>query len=682
MSDDDSDTWNPLEDDDDPCDWTGDLDLDSDQLDDDDVDDDELAPLAEFRQLWTEQLSQEQHQGPQHTPAPSRPRPARHFHPVLSNPDLVDLICAHPELSLRDLRSLALVDTVVGAVARRRLFRTVSISTPTRAHEYLALSRASSLPPPSTLDVSLADYRSILAETEAFQVLVAWKGVKEDRQNFEWYYDGAGRSVRRQPWLNDLYRKLGEDAPPERLEAARRAQQRAWARRVIEAPPADKCEADLPGGPMLKEQVCDKVVGSVFQTWPFTPRADATAVGPDLADLFRLSQKRLTLSHPLSHYVTPLAPILASTSTLEHLHIVGAEYEHGDTVDPSFCGGPCVVQVNASHRGFVGAPSRLVSVELESLQLAVLDVASAGDASGDGQDEGEREWGPERVHLEHVVARPQTATARARPPPPLRFWRSEADQYSHDDELEPLRTRFLCLDLFTFLGRPALTSLRLVDVHGAIPSTIYLAVQRSGASLRHLELVDVNSKATAQEGWDRQPYVPIVKHVFRIASSDASSSPSSPLGAFATDSAALDAVIAERTHLPSPPLAPLHPSQRTHAASSLPSLSLASALRHCTSLRTLRLTSTTFALPPAEPSYPPDLLDALLAAHPPLELLHWRVGVPDGRTSAGEWARFAERLESLSGELGTLDVGESEVWMALKRPARGSGARDEACGVM
>ncbi|GAA5898136.1 hypothetical protein JCM8208_000162 [Rhodotorula glutinis] len=689
MSDDDSDAWNPFEDDDNTPDWAGDdLDLDSD-LDHHDADADEPAPLAEFRQLWTEQLSQEQHQAPQPPPQPApplvpRPRPARHFHPVLSNPDLVDLVCARPELSSRDLCSLALVDTVIGAVARRRLFRTVSVSTPTRAHEYVARLRESSLPPATSLYISLADYRAVLAETEALQALVAWKRAEEDRQTVEWYYDEEGRTVGRQPWLNDLYRELGEDVPPERLEAARRAQHRAWARRVVEAPPSDKCKADVPGEPTHKEQVRSKIHDSIFQIWPFKPRANAAAADPVLAELLRLPHERLTLDPPLSHFVTPLAPILTPVSTLDHLHIVGAEYRQGDTAEPSFCAGPCVVQVRASHRGFVGAPRRLASVKLESLRLDVLDVTSAEEASGEEQDEGEGEWRPERVHLQHVVARPQTATARARPPPPLRFWPSYDDDHGHgDDEREPMRTRFLCLDLFTFLGRPTLTSLRLVDVQGVIPSTIYLAIQHSGASLRHLELVNVNSHATALRGSDLEPYVTIVKHALRFSSSAPSTSTSSALDAAATYPAALDAAIAERTHLPSHLLAPLHPSQRAHAASSFPSLSLASALRHCAALRTLRLTSNTFALPPAEPSFPPDILDALLAARPPLERLEWRVSAPEGPSlSAGEWARFAEKVETLPSELSTLEVGESEVWVALRRPARGSNAGDGTCGVM
>ncbi|GAA5837216.1 hypothetical protein JCM9279_005620 [Rhodotorula babjevae] len=691
MSDTDSDAWNPLEDDDEPYDWSGDdLDFDSGPDLGGDDDDAEPAPLAEFRQLWTEQLSQEQQQPPEPSPAPPPdpcPRPARHFHhPVLSDPDLVDLICA--ELDPRDLRSLALVDTVIGPVARHRLFRTVSISTPTRAHEYLALSRSSSLPPPAALDISLADYRSVLAETKAFRALVAWKRAQEDEEDVDWYYDQAGRTVGRQPWLNALYRKLGEGVTLERVEAARRAQHRAWARRVVEAPATEKCAADVAGEPTHKERVHSEVHGGVFQTWPFKPLAVARPIEPVLDELARLP-KRLTLSTPLSHYVTPLAPILSPLSTLEHLHIVGAEDTYESMGDPSFRPSPCVVQVRASHCGLVGAPQGLQSVKLEWLRLAVLDTASAGEASGEEEDEAEREWRPERVHLEHVVARPQPATARARPPPPLRF-RFEPSQDDEEDDFEPWCTRFLCLDLFTFLGQSTLASLRLVDVHGVVPSTIYLAVQHSGASLRHLELVDVNSMATAQDGPNDEPYVPLVRHVFELTlcdatTSSASGTSSTDAGAGAgADAADLDAAIAERTDLPSPPLAPLHPSQLAHSAASLPSLSLAAALRHCTSLRTLRLTSSTLVLPPAEPSYPPDILDALLEARPPLELLQWRVGAPQGSSALGalEWARFAHKVRALPDELRTLASEDSEVWMALRRSARGSSVSYGTCGVM
>jgi len=687
MSDNDSDTWNPLEDDPDAYDWTGDdLDFDSD-LDLGDDDNDEPAPLAEFRQLWTEQLSQEHHQPPEPSPAPPlspRPRPARHFwHPVLSNPDLVDLICA--ALDPRDLRSLALVDTIVGTVARHRLFRTVSISTPTRAREYLAFLRSSSLTPPAAVDISLADYRSVLAETKGFQALVAWKRAQEDEEDVEWYYDQAGRTVGRQPWLNALYRKLGEGVALERVEAARRVQHRAWARRVVQAPATEKCAADVAGEPTHRERVRSEVHGGVFQSWPFKPLAVARPIQPVLEELVRLP-KRLTLSTPLSHYVTPLATLLSPLSTLEHLHIVGAEDTYESMADPSFRPGPCVVKVRTSHRGFVGAPQQLLSLKLEWLRLAVLDTASAGAATGEAETEAEHGWRPERVHLENVVARPQPATARARPPQPLRFERSS--QPVEDEEIQPWRTRFLCLDLFTFLGRSTLTSLRLVDAHGVIPSTIYLAVQHSGALLRHLELVDVNSKATAQDGWDDEPYVPLVRHVFDLSPRDDSTSSAlrtSSLGvAAATDPADLDAVIAARTHLPSPLLAPLHPSQLAHSAASLPSLSLASALRHCTSLITLRLTSSPLALPPAEPSYPPDILDALLAARPPLQQLTWRVNAPQGSSSlsAREWARFAERASALPDELGALREGQSEVWMALRRSERGASAGDETCGIM
>ncbi|BGP36408.1 hypothetical protein JCM10449v2_000309 [Rhodotorula kratochvilovae] len=609
------------------------------------------AALAEFRLNWTAEIIKP------HAPRP--PRPVANHHPVFANPDLLDIIVAVPQLVESDLKSLALVDTTFWRAAQRRLFRSVTIPTLSHARRFASLlernpALASFV---KHLSVPLADHRIMVLETPEVRRLIDSKRSEEDNEEEAWFYDASGRSVSRMPWMNALYRELGEITSLEVLEAARSRKHTKWALGQLVLPDqphvwsngrwlgADAEDDDTSDeeDPERQRRVQEKrdreerirckaqvaqELTTAIASWPFDTSADASANEPLLAALFRLPQ-RLSLSYPLSHYVFPLALILSSSTNLQHLRIVGQEESAGSLPydEDKFTGGPAILRLQTSGCAFKGAPSSLASVTLDSLYLVVED--GSGDVVVDAETAGR--WQPGHVDLWHVLAfwtSPATTTNKR----PLALIPRNARHRVLDlppESFGGLQSNFLCLDLFTFLGQSALTSLVLVDVSGVIPSTIYRAIHASGATLRHLELVDINCRSSAGGAPDDDRGSP-AKCVFPLSAPDAPASARSP------DWDALDAAAARLAGVPARPVdpEPPHAPPRDFAAS----------------------------------PYIPDLVDALLAAAPPLETLRWRVGVPAGREAFGarEWEAFALRVTEIEGATGgALLREESKVWVAV-----------------
>ncbi|GAA6051934.1 hypothetical protein JCM3770_006584 [Rhodotorula araucariae] len=641
------------------------------------------AALDDFRLEWTAELIK---------PRPSRP-PAQ-YHPVLANPDILDIVLADAQLADGDLRTLALVDTPFCHAAQKRLFHNVTIPTLNHARRFaLVLAGNPALASyVQRIELSLADYRAMVQETPEFRRLVTSKRTEEDNEEEAWYYDKTGHSVSRMPWMNALYRKLGEGTSPEVLEAARSRSHLKWALEQLGVTrggleqlgvthawqagtwPREEPEdgqASNPNDAVRQQRAQEerereerlrcrgqvaRELRDAIATWPFDASADASATEPLLAGLFRLP-RRLTLSFPLSHCVLPLASTLSTSTNLRHLCIMGQE-EQKTRMQPSaggFVAGPAVLRLRADRCAFDGAPSSLTSVTLDSMTLRVEGANDPLNSSEADDDQ----WQPEHIGLWHVLAS-WVSTAVTSNPRPLALVPS-VDRYRGFDppssEFGRLQNNYLCLDLFSFLGQPALTSLTLVDVSGVIPSTIYRAIQASGPTLRSLELVDINCRSSRGSAAPAD-YILRHRHVFPLAAV----SPRTPA------SSELDTRYAAVVRLLDTPARALDPVHLSLAARDT-AHTLVDALRQCRSLRRIRL--ETDRRYPASP-YMPTLLDALLAAAPPLETLVWRVGVPSGRSALGarDWAAFACRLGELKGATGgALDVELSEVWVAVPAAA-------------
>lgn len=323
------------------------------------VDDDSKPDhLAESRRESAAQIEHEHFHGAtpsSPTPGPAS-RPARKYHQSSScrapRPDLSSIRPARP------LRNVARRHDVLHRCARVPVPLGV-IRSLRRAHDYLDLRRVPSVLATLTLDISLADYYMALFESETFRALLGWKQEQEDVQDVA-------------VWNRDLR------------------------------------EADERSETPRKVLVHTQLEHTVLKSWPCDPSIDSATDKASLGELFSISQL-LTLSFPLLHYVATLGSNLSSAPQSQGLRAAGHKLQtDGVPLQRAFVAGPCVLEVAADHRSFVGAPA-VKSILLEWVDLPVPEAVTASN----GADPRQCEWQPTKARSRGVVAFGTPDSARA-----------------------------------------------------------------------------------------------------------------------------------------------------------------------------------------------------------------------------------------------------------------------------
>ncbi|GAA5987658.1 hypothetical protein JCM11641_001183 [Rhodosporidiobolus odoratus] len=621
-------------------------------------------------------------------------RPTSAVHHVLLNPDLADLILSQPSLTPADLGSLSLSCSILCGAAQRQLFGTLRIGTFRQADELkVALQENPNLHSLfRQVEISLGDFAASLTDVGLVAAKMEEKRRQEDEVPSEYFYAPDGSTLELRPWQAALKHPRSA-LPPDGNKAAalRRLSHLDWAIQQLEAEEkataaATETKPREVGQPALIE--VSRLLSAALSRWPFVATAQEDLAPVALLNSLASAAGELTLSSPLSHFVPTLMSSLSNTSNIRTLRILAREtghqslrrFDNSNLAPPPRRRAAIGVAVAVANRP--GPEEGELPPPFES---ALFTPPAAVNLRKDGRGI-EGSWaGIERLELEGIVLRQSEALEqsvlqepRVEPegwklsqlemrwtmvyPPGRRLSTGGLSVHftETDDLVElwrethtlPSPTILAQLDLFTFLNLSApshtLTSLILVDVDGLSPSSIYRAIQASGSSLSHLTLENVNLGLSAHRPDPVDLPFFTTSHIFHL-------SPSPPRQPTAE----------ERNFSKLEASARLLP----HSTVLQPSPSLAEALYRCAALRSLRLWSSLSHIRTSP--YPPAILDALLAAKPPLRDLNWKVGVQGPGWQAGliskqGWFKFADKLEELA-RWDSVVVSECSVSVGLRR---------------
>ncbi|BGP13404.1 hypothetical protein JCM10213_008564 [Rhodosporidiobolus nylandii] len=618
------------------------------------------ADLATFRSGWQAEVSHNlERRARVSTYEPGSPGAK-----VLLDPDLADLILSSPSLTSADRRSIALVCTNLAEAAQRALFREVRLQTPSKLDKLQeVLERKTDLAKAlKHVELSLADVSELLMELPMVRAKMEEKRRLEVEEPVEYYRAADGSTVEVQPWEKQLERRVGRRAAPEKKAAVRRLLHLDWAMRQLEAEDPQLASA------------CDAVSAGSAR-WPFRSAYEDQSTetrSPYMAIVREVvaSAADLTLSFPLSHFFPSLMFALSDASRVSTLAILGSptssssvqRYEENDPPNqrraeagdeggggtaPAFTlsAPPAYVPLAKDGRGIKGGWSGVKRLTLRALRLVLPeeDAMPTTDAQSSADATPPPSWELQVLEMEKVRGCGAPAGG-LQPNLEVRFSLTTAEHPSSD--AAPATP----LDLCAFLSLPSpvgLTALSLIDVDHVSLSSVFAAIQLCGPSLTHLTLQNLNlGRSLATDPADNAGNEETARFLFslsrlRVRSSEAEARCFSGLE-----------TAARRLLRPStPPLAP----------------TAADALRCCTSLSRLRLLASSSDC--ATSPFPPAILDALLAADPPLRELRWDVGVEgparaDGLLGKEDWSRFADKLEAFAAREEFVDL-KSEVQAAI-----------------
>ncbi|GAA5855139.1 hypothetical protein JCM8547_002396 [Rhodosporidiobolus lusitaniae] len=631
--------------------------------------------LEDFRKDWLKEVDE----APPVTSKTSSPRtrpplPATAVSRVLINPDVLEQILLSSSLSRSDFSSAALVNTHLHSAVSAIRFRRVNILTPARAQALGDLFlRNPSLPACITdVHLSLGDPLSLFSERSDVKEVVAEKRALEEQEQPEYFWTaGKKETVERKPWKQRLHERFRHDQDPNDEETWHQARKRAqivWASKQSEK---------------YNLGAVQQYVKSQAASFPFAVKSDS--VPAQLADLLQGLGKagtvtRLTLSPPVSHFLPNLAPFVISTfPSLISITVIctpscalpfnnPSDALDGEHLLRDLLHLPLpVVELLPGGRGLEGVPKTVTSVKLKGALMywQLEKEGKAGNSVGELEDDA-RSWSLDTLSLSNVTIK------RPPPPPPARRFFRRSHAPPNGLSLAPGRNPlvvppqspfsvdpFLHLDLCAFLGPSSrLTSLTLSSVSGIIPSSLALAISHSSSTLRHLHLSDLNvtfppspfpfpmtgeKKAVELVAFGRSVIAPFsLSPLTSSAEKTALEKSCTKLSEAAQKWWAVDS-----DSIPSFPIAKTAPSSTTS------SLSLSSTLSYCTHLHTLHLL-TSFSLSSNCPFFPPSILDALLVARPPLEVLQVRLGAEgptreEGLLGGEGWVGVARKVEEVGG---------------------------------
>ncbi|GAA5983197.1 hypothetical protein JCM11641_006844 [Rhodosporidiobolus odoratus] len=578
--------------------------------------------------------------GPNGSSARCRPFPGGKAREVFTIPELLDLILAH--LDADDLRRLKLVNSFFYPLAQAAYLRTAVRVSVTSFDQLRRLSSIWVRYPHlihsvSEAKLSLMDPLATVWELDDVQRYVAALEADElDQRKFE--YRPESEQTGGFMWRDELEKALrgsytdwdnsiGGDSSggkasgaPSSKEVSRREEVRR--KQVLHLTVGVLDAAPLKGLEVASRKKC--------ASWPLVPLGDTDPVFRFGLGRLLASVVTLILDFPLSHTTSNIASFLQSSQSLRDVTIrstygaspnfLAYELSRGHLEPPSSCG-----TMGKVLHSFLRASSASPSVVLSSSPRAMircvqkirphpgppknLQILSGGDANVPG-----------RCHWP-VIPRPPS----------------------------------LSLDFQAFCGTSTrLTSLVLEGVVSIATPTIYAAICAAGPSLLHLRLRDINIDAASTIEPLR---LDMTSWYFVDGPND---NDPDLLGNLSAEQALkLERSEASQT---------LNPSLDDRRE--WPTVTLSDALRACTSLRTLVLSQDRRLL---DSPYLPALLDALIEANPPLELLRWRVSVDTparlGRPgmSAREWQAFAIKAQRFVQQMRSeSDKRENAVFAQIK----------------
>ncbi|GAA6040344.1 hypothetical protein JCM8097_007567 [Rhodosporidiobolus ruineniae] len=459
------------------------------------------------------------------------------------------------------------------------------------------------------------------------------------------------------------------------------------------------------------------VLSQRFSQWPFAHWEQPNPALSSLLDFLAPHLTHLVLTPPLSHYFSTFSSAVSSFASLSSLEIRGnwsrtlrfdnelSDRRHGSLTKLVHLPLP-VLDLFPDGSGIVGVPPSVTRLVLDSVLLTWrkddLEVPANGGSKPTGgasaevdeqPKEGhesivkmeEKSWGVEELALRRVVVKRRANKRQRTQPKPLKLSEEDLPHLPHGDARDPLllpdELAYLSLDGFSGLSSH-LTSLLLIDVDGVVPSSISAAVYAAASSLRHLTLHNLNLGAVAgaavrTDGLYFSSRVEVVLVDFPLTAASAR------MSVIPTDRGRQlsDLEMAasrwwqfETGTLPSPkPARP--PPPASSSSSEQRELDLPAALSRCSNLLTLHLDAS-LQLASNVPFFSPRVVDALLEARPPLQVLKLRLGAEgptprEGFLSRREWEEVARKVEEV-GEWPTLRLGESVVEAKLRVAVRES----------
>ncbi|GAA6002678.1 hypothetical protein JCM10207_007623 [Rhodosporidiobolus poonsookiae] len=610
----------------------------------DSVDEQPPADLDAFRRNWIEDVdSQAKAKPPQQQRAVRQQRPPlpdTAFRRFVLNDDLLPLVLVNPVLSREDIRNLSLAHSCFRLATRQVLFRTVSLSSFGAVSCLLDFFQHDPNLPSCIINarITLGDLFEAATELPDVAASMQKKHEMEEAEPPEMLYDEQRRPMARPPWnkrarefmVKHGYPRDGTvhgERGPKTLADARRHGQLSYALSLLGA---------------SQQLAFPYHLERALARWPFDLSHEPEPFAVLLSHLSPFLT-RLKLDFPLSHYIPAFETHLECLGALHTLHIQGEARRtvgYGPAVSLLHAGPP-VLDVRPDGQGFRGSPPTVHRLVLKEV---VLNSPPSPTDSPPQQAE-QPAWRLSELELTSVVVQAVSEIPATTVPPSLEVVPWSALRPPPRASLPPPPPRPL-LDLQLFVGTapslsnpPRLTTLRLTSVAGVVPRTIAAVVEQSGPTLHHLTLFDLDYPAASLDS----------SHAARSGTSTNFLSheflrPPHALLPPDVEKAAFSALAAASTadH------ASLVPSADTAAFGS----PLAAALSRCTALRTLRLGSSLPAVPGAgaDSAFPPCLIDALLVARPPLELLRWRVGVAGGEEGSVRvegWREFARKVEEV-----------------------------------
>lgn len=616
--------------------------------------------LEAFRRDWLAEAAVKPKETPVERPS-LRKNAFAHF---LLHPDLLDdLVLSSPILSTDDLRSLSLTNSHFYSATVDFLFRKISLPSFVRADILLARLQCNPDLASSIRSATLELLNPLETCTELYEVelLRIANEEKENKQHVEYFWaPGRQSSVGRKPWEQQVYNSLlpGEDYDDVRTKAR--------VRRRLQIAQALGQEKEY------SKDGLRKVIQQRTSSWPFSATKRSSDRLGKVLDQLAPHLRHLTLLPPLSHYLPNLASHLSNFSSLQSLSLLGLasphlRFGHGCAAGTAilqnrFSFAFPALDLRLDGHGFVGGPMSVRKHKLESFLLYWRRARRDVREKGTEEDEEESGWKLEELEMRDVTIKRDpshhptttpTAVTRVdskKPPPTIR------DSVWDPDPL-------LYLDLSAFVGSQAkLTSLILVEVSGVVPSTIYEAVSKCGSSLRTLVLLDLNIPCDS--------YTPNTSSHSQSLSIDFSFTRRTPTQRYGQrktfDNLVSLADLWYRFDAPSS--SPYQLADSTY----WPSTTLAEALERCLSLRHLEL-GVSISRAGNSP-YPPAMLDGLLVARPPLEVLKLRMGVEgptqeDGLLDSEGWEKVAGQVEEI-GTWKTVKMGQSGVMVSLRTSGR------------